>query len=140
MGRVERFEDLVAWQKARELTRLVYEVTKQGEFARDRGLAGQIQRAAISIMSNLAEGIERGSRGEFHQFLSTAKASCAEVRSLLYVALDTDYLDQDAFDQLFARAEEVARIVGGLRAAVGRQRDEQRGHDSSLSSVLSPQS
>src|SRR3712207_4053166 len=96
MGRVERFEDLVAWQKARELTRLVYQVTKQGEFARDRGLAGQIQRAAVSIMSNLAEGFERGSRGEFHQFLSTAKASCAEVCSLLYVALDTDYLDQDA--------------------------------------------
>ncbi len=140
MSRIERFEDLVAWQKARELTRLVYQVTKQGEFARDRGLAGQIQRAAVSIMSNLAEGFERGSRGEFHQCLSTAKASCAEVRSLLYVALDTGYLDQDAFDQLFARAEEVARITGGLRAAVGRQRDEQRGHDPPQSSVLSPQS
>ncbi len=140
MGRVERFEDLVAWQKARELTRLVYRVTKHGEFARVRGLAGQIQRAAVSIMSNLAEGFERGSRGEFHQFLSMAKASCAEVRSLLYVALDAGYLDQDGFDQLFAGAEEVARIVGGLRAAVGRQRDEQRGHDSPQSLVLSPQS
>ena len=126
MTSVERFEDLIAWQKARELTRAVYQVTRQGPFAKDFGLAGQLQRAAVSIMSNIAEGFDRGGRAEVHQFLSTAKASCAETRSLLYVALDADYLDQSTFDRFLAQAEEVARIVSGLRAAVERQRDEQR--------------
>jgi four helix bundle protein len=123
MGRIERFEDLIAWQKARELTQAIYEVTRQGAFAKDFGLSGQIQRAAVSIMSNIAEGFERGGRGEFHQFLSTAKASCAEVRSQLYVALDVGYLDKTSFDQLMQLAEEVARIVGGLRSSVQKQKE-----------------
>lgn len=122
MGKIERFEDLIAWQKARELTRAIYEVTRQGVFAKDFGLSGQIQKAVVSIMSNIAEGFERGGRGEFHQFLSTAKASCAEVRSQLYVALDAGYLDKTTFDRLMDQAEEVARIVGGLRASVQKQR------------------
>ncbi len=126
MGRVERFEDVIAWQKARGLTRAIYQVTLQGAFARDYGLVNQIQRASVSIMSNVAEGFDRGGRGEFHQFLSTAKASCAETRSLLYVALDAEYFDQPTFDQLVTRADEVIRIVSGLRTAVERQRDEQR--------------
>jgi four helix bundle protein len=126
LSRVERFEDLIAWQKARELTRAIYQVTRHGTFASDYGLARQIQRAAVSIMSNIAEGFERGGRGEFHQFLSTAKASCAEVRSDLYVALDVGYLDHTAFSQLLVKAEEVAKIVGGLRSSVATQRDERR--------------
>jgi four helix bundle protein len=123
---IERFEELIAWQKARQLTRLVYETTKQGAFARDFGLAGQIQRAAVSIMSNVAEGFERGSRAEFHQFLSTAKSSCAELRSQLYIALDVGYMTREHFDTLMQLAEEVARILGGLRASAENQRDEQR--------------
>jgi len=122
MAKVERFEDLIAWQKARELTRTIYEVTRQGAFAKDFGLTGQIRRAAVSIMSNIAEGFERGGRGEFHQFLSTAKASCAEVRSQLYIAVDVGYLDQSSFERLLEQAEEVARILGRLRAAVDKQR------------------
>ena len=90
--RIDKFEDLIAWQKARELTIEVYQTSRLGAFAKDFGLSGQIQRASVSIMSNIAEGFERGGRGEFHQFLSVAKASCAEVRSLLYVALDVDYI------------------------------------------------
>jgi four helix bundle protein len=129
MNKIERFEDLIAWQKARTLTRLIYEITRQGAFARDFGLSGQLQRAAVSLMSNIAEGFERGGRGEFHQFLSTAKASCAELRSQLYVAFDIGCLDHTTFNQLLSQAEEVARIVGGLRASVERQRDEQRHRD-----------
>ena len=126
MSRVERFEDLIAWQKARDLTRAIYQITRNGTFAKDFGLSGQIQRAAVSTMSNLAEGFERGGRGEFHQFLSTAKASCAEVRSHLYVALDVGYLDRSSFDTLLAQAEEVGRIVGGLRSSVQKQRSKKR--------------
>ena len=122
--RVERFEDLIAWQRARALTRAVYTATGQPAFARDYGLRDQIQRASVSIMANIAEGFERGSRSEFHRYLSIAKASCAEVRSLLYVALDCGYLSQAEFDQLMADGLEVARIVGGLRAAVARQRNQ----------------
>jgi four helix bundle protein len=122
VARIERFEDLVAWQKARVLTRLIYEVTRKETFSRDFGLSGQIQRAAVSMMCNVAEGFERGGRGEFHQFLSTAKASCAELRSQLYVAFDIGYLDEKEFDDLMARAVEVAKIIGGLRASVAKQR------------------
>ncbi|HSF30559.1 MAG TPA: four helix bundle protein [Candidatus Tectomicrobia bacterium] len=124
MSKIERFGDLIAWQKARDLTRIIYQVSGKGAFARDLGLSRQLQRAGVSIMSNIAEGFERGGRREFHQFLSTAKASCAEVRSHLYVALDVGYLDQATFSQVLAKAEEVARIVGGLRSAVATQRDE----------------
>ena len=122
MARIERFEELVAWQKARVLTQLIYQATQKERFLRDFGLSGQIQRAAVSMMSNVAEGFERGGRGEFHEFLSTAKASCAELRSQLYVAFDVGYLDQKEFDNLMARATEVAKIIGGLRASVARQR------------------
>lgn len=126
MSRIERFEDLIAWQKARALTRAIYQATRQGAFTKDFGLSGQIQRASVSIMSNIAEGFERARRAEFHQFLSTAKASCAELRLQLYVALDTGYLQEEQFRELLATAEEVAKVVGGLRASVERQRDAQR--------------
>lgn len=125
--KVEGLEDLVAWQKARTLTCDIYHITRQGAFAKDFGLGSQIQRAAVSVMSNIAEGFERGSRGEFHQFLCIAKSSCAELRSQLYIALDIGYIDQPCFERVLADAEEVARIVGGLRAAVERQPNEQRG-------------
>jgi len=119
---VRKFEDLIAWQKARSLTKMIYQVSRAGAFARDAGLRSQIQRAAVSIMSNLAEGFERNRPGEFHQFLSTAKSSCAELRSQLYVATDVGYLDLVQFETLLAQAEEVGRIIGGLRASVAKQR------------------
>lgn len=120
--KIKRFEDLIAWQKARNLTKKIYEVTRRGRLRNDYGLSGQIQRAAVSIMSNVAEGFERGGLGEFHQFLSTAKASCAELRSQLYVACDVGYLEEVGFATLLEQAEEVGRVVGGLRASVARQR------------------
>jgi four helix bundle protein len=120
-SKIERFEDLMAWQKARQLAKKIHEITRQDPFARDFGLSGQIQRAAVSIMSNVAEGFERGGRKEFHQFLSIAKGSCAELRSQLYVALDIGYVSRLELAEVFSLAEEVGRILGGLRASVARQ-------------------
>jgi four helix bundle protein len=114
----QRFEDLIAWQKARTLTQLIYEATRQGAFIRDFGLSNQIQRAAVSVMSNLAEGFERSSEAERLHFVNIAKASCAEVRSQLYVALDVGYLSEESFDQLMEQANEVSRIIGKLRAVM----------------------
>ena len=124
--RIERFEDFIAWQKARKLTADIYRVTSEGSFARDFGLKDQIRRAAVSSMSNLAEGFERGRPAEFHQFLSIAKASCAELRAQLYVALDVGYISLPTFDRLMAQATEVGQILGGLRQSVERRRDSLR--------------
>jgi len=132
-NRIDKFEELIAWQKARQLTAEIYRITTYDKFARDFGLKDQIRRAAVSIMSNIAEGFERGRPSEFHQFLSVAKASCAELRSQLYVALDAGYLREEEFTELMAKASEVALIVGGLRAAVERKRD-------GINHSLSPQS
>lgn len=90
MAGAERFEDLAVWRRARKLTRDIYAISSQGRFARDWGPAGQIQRAAVSVMSNIAEGFERYRRAEFHQFPSVAKGSRAELRSQLYVARDLE--------------------------------------------------
>lgn len=96
--KIEKFEDLIAWQKARELIKQIYNVTAKKPFLSDFGLRKQIQRATVSIMSNLAEGFERGSSSEFHQFIVIAKASCAEVRSQLYTALDIGYITKEEFN------------------------------------------
>lgn len=122
--KVEKFEDLVAWQKARQLTAEIYRMSSAGELSRDYGLRDQIRRAAVSVMSNIAEGFDRASRNEFHQYLVIAKGSCAEVRSQLYVALDAGYIDQMTFDNISNITVEVSRIIGGLRAAVKKQRDD----------------
>jgi four helix bundle protein len=119
---VEKFEDLVAWQKSRELAKAIYLATRSDRFAKDFGLSNQIQRATVSIMSNIAEGFERTNPSEFHHFLVIAKASCAEVRSQLYLALDIGYLNQHEFNELLSQTQEVSRIVGGLRASIDRQR------------------
>jgi four helix bundle protein len=126
VAKVERFEDLIAWQKSRLLVKELYHLTRRGDFSRDRDLVSQVRRAAVSVMSNVAEGFERGGRSEFEHFLSTAKSSCGEVRSLLYVAYDAEYIDEATFLKLRANSDEVGRIVGGLRAAVERQHDAQK--------------
>lgn len=114
MSKIERFEDILAWQKARVLTQKVYACTKQSLFARDFGLRDQIQRASVSTMANIAEGFERGGDREFIQFLSTSKGSSGEVRSHLYVALDQNYVTQEQFTELFGQAEEVSRLTSGF--------------------------
>jgi len=120
---MEKFEDIVAWQKARELTAEISRCSQQERLRKDFALRDQMVRAAVSIMANLAEGFERGRLSEFHQFLSVSKASCAELRSHLYVALDADYLTSEEFEVLRLKAEEVGRILGGLRQSVERKRD-----------------
>ena len=121
MSSIEKFEDIIAWQKARTLTRSIYSVSRRGEFARDFGLSGQIQRAAISIMSNIAEGFERRGAKEFRQFLCISKSSCSEVRSHLYIAHDLHYLSPDVFTKLMSQADEVAKIIGGLRSTLRKK-------------------
>lgn len=126
MSGVRRFEDLVAWQKARELNREIYTVTRIKAFSSDFSLINQVRRAAASIMSNIAEGFERGGSAEFHQYLVVAKASCGEVRSQLYLALDVGYIGEKEFRHLHGMAENVAKIIGALRVAVQRRRDQKK--------------
>jgi four helix bundle protein len=125
-GSVKRFEDLVAWQKARVLTRLVYLETRKPRFTEDLALVRQMRRCSVSIIANIAEGFERNRNREFHQFLSIAKSSCAELRSHLYVALDAGFLDQDTHKDLMRDSEEVRRIIGGLRNSVERRLKAER--------------
>lgn len=123
MNKIEVFEDLIAWQKARVLTQGIYQLTGGELFRRDLGLRDQMRRAAVSIMSNIAEGFDRAGRAEFHQFLVVAKGSCAEVRSLLYVARDAGYVSNELFSGMMKQLHELSRILSGLRGAVQRQRD-----------------
>lgn len=113
-GKIRKFEDLIAWQKARLMTQSFYAMTTRGQIARDFGLSGQIQRAAVSAMSNIAEGFERRSRSEFKRFLEIARGSCGEVRSQLYVALDVGYVSPQEFADLARQAEETSRVIRGL--------------------------
>ena len=114
MARIDRFEDIEAWKRARELTRKVYACSKRREFARDFGLKDQIRRASVSTMSNIAEGFERGGNQEFIQFLATAKGSSGEVRSQLYIALDEGYISREQFDELYSDATAVSKMVSGF--------------------------
>lgn len=125
MPRIERFEDTESWQKARELAAAVYQATAKGAFARDLGLRDQIRRAAVSVMSNIAEGFERNGDNEFRHFLSMAKGSVGEVRAQLDVALDTGLVDRDTFAALYTLADETARLIGGFIRYLGRQRQQQ---------------
>jgi four helix bundle protein len=124
---VERFEDLVAWRKARELAREVYAVTRHEDFRRDFGLASQIQRSAVSVMANIAEGFERRRRSEFYRFVEIAKGSCAEVASHVYVALDVGYLQHAEFESMLERTRELQRVLGGLKASLAPRTPPSRG-------------
>ena len=111
---IERFEDIEAWKRAREVTKKIYEISAIGEFGKDFGLKDQIRRSSVSIMSNIAEGFERDGNKEFMNFLSIAKGSCGEARSQLIVACDQGYISTDRFDQIYQDLDETGRIIGGL--------------------------
>jgi len=114
MATISKFEDIEAWKLAREMTKTIYAISNDGAFARDFGLRDQIRRASVSIMSNIAEGFERGGDKEFFQFVSLAKGSSGEVRAQLYVALDADYIDQRTFSRLSDMATQINRMLAGL--------------------------
>lgn len=114
MAKIERFEDIEAWRDARVLVRSIYEITGEGQFARDFGLRDQIRRAGVSTMSNIAEGFERGSNKDFIRFLYMAKASAGEVRSQLYVAADLGYLGKQRKDELIELVQGVSRRIAAF--------------------------
>jgi four helix bundle protein len=114
MAKIERFEDIEAWQQAREITRLVYKVSSKGGFAKDFALVNQIRRASVSILSNIAEGFERNGDKEFVQFLTIAKGSCGEVRAQLYVALDQKYIEEKDFLEIMEQLTQTSRMMSGL--------------------------
>jgi four helix bundle protein len=111
MTTIQHFEDIEAWKTARELTVLVYRLSDQGVFAKDFGLKDQIRRAAVSVMSNIAEGFESQTQPQFIRYLGHAKASAGEVRSQLYIALDIGYLTQEQFRQSFDLADKAVRQI-----------------------------
>jgi four helix bundle protein len=114
MAKIERFEDVEAWKKARELSRAIYSFTASGAISKDFGLRDQMRRAAVSIMSNIAEGFERNGNREFIQFLTFAKGSTGELKAQLYVALDARMIDQENFTSFYQQADEIGRVIGGL--------------------------
>ena len=123
--KIERFEDIEAWQLARELTRRVYNLTKKPDFARDYGLKGQIQDAAGSTMHNIAEGFDSETNPEFVRFLRYAKRSCTEVQSELYVALDQQYITKSEFQDVYEHAGRTrAAIRGFIKYLVSYERDQ----------------
>ena len=111
---VRSFEELEIWKEARRLTGRIYRLTRNPKFSKDFRLGGQIQRAVVSIMSNIAEGFERGGNQEFIQFLYIAKGSCGEVRSQLYVALDQDYVDPKEADELIESLKRLSIMISNL--------------------------
>ena len=114
MATIRRFEDLRAWQKARELTKAIYKISSQGEFARDFTLRDQVRRAAGSIMHNIAEGFDSGYDNEFVRFLRLARRSATEVQSELYIALDMNYIDNPTFERLYREANDCKKDINAF--------------------------
>ena len=107
----KRFEELVIWQKSRDFAKMIYSLTRTLAFAKDYGLKDQIQRAAVSVSSNIAEGFERNGNVEFTNFLFIAKGSCGEVRSQLYIAYDLNYITQVQFEEAVSQSVELSKLI-----------------------------
>ena len=114
MANIKSFKDIKAWQKSRDLVKEIYRVTNNGKFTKDWSLKDQIRRAAVSIMSNIAEGFSRQTDKEFIQFLYIAKGSASEVQSQLYVAYDLSYINEETFNTLLDGTEIIANLIGGF--------------------------
>ena len=123
MTDIRRFEDLEAWKLGRELTNQVYRLTKSGPFAKDYGFKDQIRRAAISVMNNIAEGFDRGTNKDFVKFLFIARGSAAEVRSMLYIALDQVYLTHEEFENCKLLCIRCSQVIWGLIKSLRKRSD-----------------
>jgi len=131
MTTAKRFEDLEIWQRAKDLTNLVYNHSTDGMFARDFGLRDQMRRASVSIMSNIAEGFESQTQAMFIRYLSYAKGSAGELRAQLYIARDQGYIAEDDFNTMFSTAEvcskQIARFVQYLESQPNERRVREEG-------------
>ena len=118
--KIESFEDLRVWQNGIELVKRIYSITNEGKFSRDFGLRDQLRRAAVSIPTNVAESFERASRKEYLHFLNIAKGSAGEVRSLLRVAFEVNYLEKSIYIQLNTQARELSRMLFNQIQSINR--------------------
>jgi len=116
MAKIERFEDLQSWQKARQLANSIYDLTEHTKFVKDFRLSGQIQDAAGSVMHNVAEGFDAGTNPEFIRFLKIARRSASEVQSELYLALDRKYITETELSSTYNIATETKRLINGMIA------------------------
>lgn len=114
MSKIEKFEDIKAWQKARGLVNRIYKITKENPFCKDYGLCKQIQNASVSIMANIAEGFDSQSDDEFVRFLRYGFRSATEVQSHLYVSLDRDYIEKGTFEELYKEIEKIKSLIAGF--------------------------
>lgn len=128
MGRfsvkIERFEDIEAWKHAREMTQMVYEITKKHGFDRDYRLIHQITDAAGSAMHNIAEGFDSHTHVDFARFLGYAQRSCSEVQSQLYVAIDQEYIDRSEFKRIYEKASDTKKTIGGFIKYLRKPQDQ----------------
>jgi four helix bundle protein len=114
MSKIKRFEDLICWQKTRELVKMAYTITKNEKFFKDYSLRDQTRRAAISSMLNIAEGFGRRTHKEFKNFLFISHGSISEVQSALYIALDQKYINDAEFKSIYDFCNEISKIISGL--------------------------
>lgn len=118
MASITKFEDLIAWQEARALVKMVYRLASEGALAKDYGMRDQIQRASVSVMTNIAEGFDCESTAEFARFLGIARRSAVEVEALLYAALDAKHIEPDVFKSHYEQAKKCKALVGGLKQGI----------------------
>ncbi|HMX75485.1 MAG: four helix bundle protein [Anaerolineales bacterium] len=118
MAMIQKFEDIQAWQEARTLVKMVYQLTNKDKFSKDFGMRDQIRRASVSVMNNIAEGFDCESKIEFSRFLGIARRSAVEVQSMLYAALDVEYIDQNEFDIHYEQARKTKALVGGFKRSL----------------------
>ncbi len=114
MATFKKFEEIQAWQKAREITKKIYMISNKGDFAKDFSLRDQMKRASVSVMANIAEGHGRRTRAEFANFLNISRGSAIELQSHLYVALDLKYISDAEFDETYTMLDEVSRMTISL--------------------------
>jgi four helix bundle protein len=118
MAMISRFEDIEGWQEARKLVKMIYKLTGAGAFAKDFGLRDQIQRAAVSAMTNIAEGFDCDSKVEFARFLGIARRSAVEVQSLLYAAFDVQYITEAQLREHYEQARATKALIGGFKRSL----------------------